>query len=1148
MSATNETKQEATPRPAKSGRAPKVIPLFKRSSSHFRPAVRDRGEEHLDAGRVDFEVDETRARARVDDGAGDTWSVGVDWSLVPGKRALHTFCSCPHFASGEKCEHIWATLLALAETVPESQPPGADRLSVRKDRPERWDDLGLSGNGTSAAASQVRATPRVHSARRSRGTRHSRTASWRSQFAALQEQAAPATAAAKPSPRRAAAPSIHFLINTAASRKSGGLVLDLFAKRAGRSGKAGQFRRVAVEAEELPTVLLPRALARDQDRSIEIITALPTEQPNRRRGSKGRSKKSATGIQRFKLPVPLYEPVLAHLAASGALGWWDGRRPSGGSALAWDKGPSWQLALRLEATASGDMLLVGSLERNSTSVPLSEPLLIVPAEDGKRPLVVFTESIGRLQAGNDLRWVNLLRDAREIVIPGRDVDEAFAALYEIPGLPRVEIPDELGLNEQASTFRPRLVLRKDPVSVLPNAPLVAELSFLYGDREVSAADPRATILDRSGNNLLRRDMKREHEALVRLLEAGARPLAGGHGEGLELSPLEVPTVAEPLLLEGWEVEFHGDSLRVPSPMSLRIESGIDWFEVSGEMDFAGDEIELQEILKAVSKGERFVELADGSRGLLPASLSETCDSLSNLAQESSEEGLRFFSSQALLVDALLTDMPPADVDASFAELREKLRSFERITPVKEPRGFSGTLRPYQREGLGWLGFLREFGLGGILADDMGLGKTIQVLALLKSHRTPSKSSGLPSLVVVPRSLLYNWIEEAGRFTPSLKVVEYGGPGREKLQPKLARYDLVVTTYGTLRRDIGFLSSVEFDTVILDEAQAIKNRDSQAAKASRLLVARQRLALTGTPIENHLGELGSILEFLNPGLLGKLPIFEVLYTARNASPKELEKIAEGIRPFILRRTKQEVLPDLPPKTEQVLHCGLNERQQELYDQLRAGYQASLLQKVEAGAGGNALEVLEALLRLRQIACHPGLVNDEWADAGSAKLDALFELVTEVLDEGHKVIVFSQFTKLLGFVRERLEEHEIDYAYLDGQTRNRKEVVDRFQTDPGCNIFVISLKAGGVGLNLTAASYVFLLDPWWNPAVEAQAIDRAHRIGQDHPVFAYRMIAQDTVEEKIIELQKSKRDIADAVLDGEGTTLKDLSADDLKVLLS
>jgi SNF2 family DNA or RNA helicase len=393
------------------------------------------------------------------------------------------------------------------------------------------------------------------------------------------------------------------------------------------------------------------------------------------------------------------------------------------------------------------------------------------------------------------------------------------------------------------------------------------------------------------------------------------------------------------------------------------------------------------------------------------------------------------------------------------------------------------------------------------------------------------------------------MDEAARFTPKLKVVQYHGPDREALRPELGKYDLVVTTYGTMRRDIGFLATLEFDTAILDEAQAIKNAASESAKAARLLVARHRLALTGTPVENHLGELGSLFEYLNPGLLGRLPALDALSGGRAPSEQELALVARGMRPFILRRTKAQVLPDLPPKTEQVLSCELSDRQRELYDTLRAGYQASLLEQVETqGMGRSTIQVLEALLRLRQVACHPGLVNPEWEEAGSAKLDALFDQVDEVLDEGHKVIVFSQFTKLLAFVRRRLDRDEVPYAYLDGQTRKRGEVVERFQTDPACNVFLISLKAGGVGLNLTAAGYVFLLDPWWNPAVEAQAIDRAHRIGQQQPVFAYRMIAQDTVEQKMLELQRSKRELAEAILDGDGKALAELTAEDLRMLLS
>ncbi len=1126
------------------------MPLHKRSSSHFRPTVRERGRQDLEAGRVTLEVDDMRSRARVEGADQKTYAVGLDWSQVEAKRALHAFCECRRFAAGKPCEHIWATLLALAGHGKSIQPPGRDRVSLRKDRASAWDDLGISPEALALAVAVEEAPPPPRSTQRSRtaGARHSAT-SWRSQLDSLRAEVGRLSTPAVGAPKTADAKVVtRFLVNTSASRNQDGLVLDIFTRRLGPGGRPGKLKRSGLEPEALSRLLLPQGAVADTNGDLPVITALASA-AKARQGRARRGQQSNGRIQRFRLPDRLHEAVLSNLAAAGVLGSWDGRRLSEGAALNWDTGRPWRLRLRL-AAAAGGAKLAGSLERNGDRVPLTAPLLILPTAKPGRSLVVFAETIGVLRAAeSELHWITLLRDAREIVIPERDLEDALTELLEIPDLPSLEIPDELRAAEETSPPRPRLMLTKDANSVLPHAPLLAELSFRYGELEVSARDARPTIIEWPGPTLLRRDMEREHQLLIRLLEAGVEPVPGSQENEIELSPHKVPAAAELLLMEGWEVEISGASLRAPGPPALRIESGIDWFELAGGLEFAGNEVELKKILEAVKKGQRFVALKDGSQGLLPSSWSEAYGSLAQLAQDTSEEGLRFLPSQAMLVDALLVEMPPAAVDKTFAELREKLSSFDRIKPKKEPRGFGGTLRGYQREGLGWLDFMRQFGLGGVLADDMGLGKTVQLLALLRLNRTPSKTTGLPSLVVVPRSLLYNWLEEAARFTPKLKVVEYSGPGREALQGKLDSYDLVLTTYGTLRRDIGYLATVEFDTVVLDEAQAIKNRDSQAAKASRLLQGRHRLALTGTPIENHLGELCSLFEFLNPGLLGRLPTLEILSSGRKAGADELAKVAAGIRPFILRRTKAQVLPDLPAKTEQVLHCTLNPRQREIYDQLKAGYQTTLLRQAEQdGVGKSAIQVLEALLRLRQVACHPGLVNDEWVEAGSAKLDTLFDLVDEVLDEGHKVLVFSQFTKLLGLVRERLEERGIDYAYLDGQTRNRGRVVERFQTEPSCNLFLISLKAGGVGLNLTAADYVFLLDPWWNPAVEAQAIDRTHRIGQTQPVFAYRLIAQDTVEEKILQLQSSKRKLADAILGGEGGPLKELTADDLRMLLS
>jgi SNF2 family DNA or RNA helicase len=368
-----------------------------------------------------------------------------------------------------------------------------------------------------------------------------------------------------------------------------------------------------------------------------------------------------------------------------------------------------------------------------------------------------------------------------------------------------------------------------------------------------------------------------------------------------------------------------------------------------------------------------------------------------------------------------------------------------------------------------------------------------------------------------------------------------------LRDRFNEHDVVLTTYGTLRRDAAALIAIPFDYIVLDESQAIKNAASVSAKTTRVLNGRHRLALSGTPIENHLGELWSLFEFLNPGLLSTAPAFARAGVRRHMDDDALAMLARGLRPFMLRRTKDQVARELPARTEQTLYCDLERPQRVLYDDLRDHYRRTLL-KSATGLGRQKLQILEALLRLRQAACHPGLIDKSRPHAASAKLDMLVPRIVEAVAEGHKTLVFSQFTSFLAILRMRLDEEHIAYEYLDGHTRDREAKVERFQQDPACRLFLISLKAGGVGLNLTAAEYVFLLDPWWNPAVEAQAIDRAHRIGQTRHVFAYRLIARDTVEERVLELQAKKRGLADAILSADNRLLRELRREDLELLLS
>ena len=507
-----------------------------------------------------------------------------------------------------------------------------------------------------------------------------------------------------------------------------------------------------------------------------------------------------------------------------------------------------------------------------------------------------------------------------------------------------------------------------------------------------------------------------------------------------------------------------------------------------------------------------------------------------------------------MLDAFLAEQDGVSFDRQFQQWRDKLQSFSGIKPVKTPPGFQGQLRPYQSDGLAWLHFLRQFELGGCLADDMGLGKTIQVLALLESRcrrRAANGEKKTPSIVVVPKSLVFNWIDEASRFTPRIRITNYTGPQRKALLDDLQETDILVTTYGTLRRDIADLRKLSFDYAVLDEAQAIKNANSQAAKSCRLLRATHRLAMTGTPVENHVGELWSLFEFLNPGMLGGALAFSRTSKAINANSDEgvdaMDRLRRGIRPYILRRTKDQVLPDLPRKTEQSLYCEMTPSQKKQYNEMLSYYRAHIDKKVkEVGVKRAKIHVLEALLRLRQAACDPRLLDKDQKKPG-AKIELLTEQLAEVLEEGHKALVFSQFTSLLALVRESVESQRWPYEYLDGRTRDRESPVKRFQSDDECHLFLISLKAGGHGLNLTAADYVFILDPWWNPAVEAQAIDRAHRIGQTRPVMAYRMICRGTVEEKIVALQKKKRQLADAIITADESLIRSLSVDDLKMLL-
>ncbi len=489
------------------------------------------------------------------------------------------------------------------------------------------------------------------------------------------------------------------------------------------------------------------------------------------------------------------------------------------------------------------------------------------------------------------------------------------------------------------------------------------------------------------------------------------------------------------------------------------------------------------------------------------------------------------------------------MDAPFRAMVEKFISHRQAKPKPPPASFKGTLRHYQEEGFGWLSFLADTGFGGILADDMGLGKTVQLIAHLTDQYVKNPKAPL-SLVVLPKSLLFNWEEEIRKFSPALRCAIYEGSQKRPLFSQIRGLNVLLVTYNTLRQDIETLSAIPYHFVILDEAQAIKNANSQVHRACLQLKARHRLAVSGTPVENSVMDLFAIFDFVSPGLLSGRLKQKALQLSMQANGN-LAALGLALKPFILRRTKEEVLKDLPPKIEKVIHCKLSGTELKRYQAIRDFHKKRVQDAVASqGLTKSGFAVLEGLLRLRQAASHPGLVDKKWLDEPRAKLDAFMEQLQTVLDSGHKALVFSQFTGLLDIVERKLERAGINQLRIDGSysSAQRRESVHEFQSNDKVEVFLISLKAGGTGLNLTAADYVFILDPWWNPAAESQAIDRAHRMGQKNRVFAYRMITKGTVEEKILELQKTKRDLASALVSSDAGMLKTLSHQDIEALFS
>jgi len=793
-------------------------------------------------------------------------------------------------------------------------------------------------------------------------------------------------------------------------------------------------------------------------------------------------------------------------------------------------------------------------------------------------------------APEDLRAITAIRQVNDGELPGMmtlDRAKTRTVLQALRGHPRVtlgrgkpvdvgELLRTVGSLEQPAAKEPepsRETLAPGRPEFLLNLEgslnyLAATLKARYGDHLVRAGEqcdlPRYKVEAAGVTQWRTRNLEAEFAALERL-RAGGFSQPDSKGEMIlkgERQILRFLGADLPALQREWKVELGARFSNISETIAHvrpRIEvrgSGENWFELSVSLGTPeGQLFSSAEIQRLLQMGQNHVRMKTGGIALFdPAMLDELGQTLADCDPLQPRPGTyRVSRAHAGYLAGALGEGTTIDAPTEWTQWTRQQLEPDAITPV--PLGpLEHVLRPYQKHGVYWMRFLARNGFGGILADEMGLGKTLQALAFLQALGEGNAMRPGVSLIVCPSTLVQNWAREAAKFTPSLRLLVLEGPDRHARMAGLADADIAITSYPLLRRDAARYAALEFQAIILDEAQHIKNPETQNAQAATALRARHRLVLTGTPLENSVRDLWSIMNFAMPGYLGSRTDFKERYEQPilQAGPEAAaakSRLAKRIRPFLLRRLKRDVYKELPEKIEQVLYCSLTTHQQEAYDKL---LQESRRQITELSAARDQnkgrMLMLTALLRLRQACCDLRLlgIQDIPQDQASAKLELLDELLREAIDGGHRVLIFSQFVSMLTILKAALDAAGIPYAYLDGQTRDRMAAVDRFQGDPAIPVFLISLKAGGVGLNLTAADTVVHFDPWWNPAVEAQATDRAHRIGQVSVVTAYKLITRNTVEEKILKLQQSKRNLMEAI-ESEEPVMAGLTTAEIQQLL-
>lgn len=812
------------------------------------------------------------------------------------------------------------------------------------------------------------------------------------------------------------------------------------------------------------------------------------------------------------------------------------------------------IILTLVKSKGGFSLQPSLVFGDGSTMEMKEPVVVLSSN----PIyMIYKSKLYKVESALPaIFWNNYFRIREQFEIPNAELNE-FIRVY----LPHIlPVLDWGNLGEHIQQKIPSLTHKLIYFSEWNNH-LQIDVNFRYEKYEFPAQPAAERSLAHEGKNLfiIKRNSEEEDSSRKFLEENGLIYRSGHWHIAANYNYLDWMRLIVPKLCKaGFTIENEEKLLRYRvhrqrPKLQIKVRSGIDWLDLKYSIALGKETVEIPDLLKQIENDKQYVKLADGSSLYLPDEVIKEIKTFSQFLDLKNGQGeIRLPMAGITLLKMLQSVTENVRLDSRTSTLLEKYLAFEAIQPVNIPGQLRGELREYQKYGLDWLSFLNEFGFGGILADDMGLGKTVQVISLLLKLKEENKLQH-PVLIVVPLTLIFNWREEFQKFAPGIKVLRYHGNRGDRLKQikKFSDYDVVLCSYGVVLQDQKSLSAKKFSYVILDESQKIKNPQTKTYKAVVKLRSPNRLALTGTPVENSMIDLWSQVNFVNPGLLGSPKQFENHYidVPEEESKEQIEALKRIIFPFILRRTKEEVETQLPPLTEIVQYVDMTEEQEKIYKKWLNAYRSEIFSQVQdLGINKVRLKIVEALTYLRQIACHPAILDNKIDLSDSGKVQLLEDMLDDLFSEGHKILIFSQFVRFLKLVRGIFEARGWQYEYLDGKVRDRATRIHNFQENPNISAFLISLKAGGLGLNLTAADYVIHLDPWWNPAVEQQATDRAHRIGQDKRVFVYKYIVKNTVEEKILKLQERKREISEELITSDTGFVKQLTREDLEVLFA